>query len=90
MTAILLPCVCVNMWFKRVVLPDPRKPVSTDTGILLAADSARAAMVLAVRECGGSWERFRWSAACAACDQKFGGKKDTRRSNRKRQGYITA
>ena len=32
MTAIFLPCVAVRMWLSRVVLPLPRKPVSTVTG----------------------------------------------------------
>ena len=35
------------MWFSSVVLPLPRKPVSTDTGIFPAAESAaKDAMVL--------------------------------------------
>eukprot|EP00968_Pinguiococcus_pyrenoidosus_P000279 scaffold14_cov279-Pinguiococcus_pyrenoidosus.AAC.2 len=33
-TAIRLPCIAVKMWFNRVVLPLPRKPVRTVTGIL--------------------------------------------------------
>jgi hypothetical protein len=28
-TANFLPCCCVRMWFSNVVLPEPRKPVST-------------------------------------------------------------
>ncbi len=32
MTAIRRPCSAVRMWFNRVVLPDPRKPVITVTG----------------------------------------------------------
>src|SRR5215207_2297522 len=32
MTAIFLPCCAVRMWFKSVVFPAPRNPVSTVTG----------------------------------------------------------
>src|SRR5580658_5864331 len=37
MTAMRLPCWAVRMWFSNVVLPAPRKPVSTETGTRSAA-----------------------------------------------------
>jgi len=36
MTAMRCPWLAVRMWFTSVVLPEPRKAVSTVTGILLA------------------------------------------------------
>ena len=39
MIAIFLPWLAVKMWLSSVVLPEPRKPVSTVTGTL-ASDSA--------------------------------------------------
>lgn len=37
MIAIFLPCVAVRMWLSSVVLPLPRKPVSTVTGTRLSS-----------------------------------------------------
>ena len=40
MIAIFLPCCAVRMWFKRVVLPLPRKPVRIVTGTFEVASEA--------------------------------------------------
>mmetsp|Transcript_14006 Transcript_14006/g.41741 ORF Transcript_14006/g.41741 Transcript_14006/m.41741 type:complete len:300 (-) Transcript_14006:86-985(-) len=45
-TAMVLPCSAVRMWLSSVVLPLPRKPVSTVTGTRMSTESVCAAMVL--------------------------------------------
>mmetsp|Transcript_636 Transcript_636/g.2104 ORF Transcript_636/g.2104 Transcript_636/m.2104 type:complete len:325 (+) Transcript_636:625-1599(+) len=57
MTAIFLPCVAVRMWFSRVVLPDPRNPVSTVTGTRVSAFAG--AMLVADRSAMW-WRLARW------------------------------
>mmetsp|Transcript_12901 Transcript_12901/g.27195 ORF Transcript_12901/g.27195 Transcript_12901/m.27195 type:complete len:353 (-) Transcript_12901:291-1349(-) len=62
-TAIFLPCDPLRMLFIRVVLPDPKNPVSTVTGILPAAPSEAPPSAAAALACPSSRVALRtaWS-----------------------------
>ena len=60
MIAIFLPWLAVKMWLSRVVLPEPRKPVSTVTGTRVSGSAAIVRCVLGRGVCSGRRSLCDW------------------------------